>query len=358
MADTGRVLAQSVRAHVRYAQLLGESEYWTLLNLKSTSEITRFLQGTKGYETALAKFTPAHTHRNDFENAMHTAVIEETGIFINSLERGTHRNFLACMLGRFEAAQIKTAFRFLNSASPSKYVLRNLPGSDFNSSALNGCNSYSAVLEAIKDTKYYLPLAELAEKAAHGAEVSLFELETALDRFSEAELFNALQLLENDERELLAPLFGVRVDLVNLYTLHRCKCYYNMNTEEIMRMLIPAAYMVQPQEIKAMADCPEDERQAYFKNKFPAYFKLFEDIPAMPDRELRLETAIRRSSCTEALKLFKKAPPGFHTTVSYLILKLHETGDLTRILEYVRYGCNPRTAAKYLARSFDFGGVS
>ncbi len=353
MAAAGRVLAQAVRAHVRYAQLLSVSEYWTLLNLKSTSEITRFLQGTKGYENTLADFVPAHTHRNGFENAMHTAVIEETGTFIKSLASGAHKNFLACMLGRFEAAQIKTAFRFLDSDYPSKNALRNLPCSDVDFSALDGCDSYAAVLEALKGTKYYAPLAELAEKLARGAEISLFELETALDRFSEAELFSALQLLDDDERELLAPLFGVRVDLVNLYTLHRCKCYYNMNTEEIMRMLVPAAYMVQPEDIKAMSDCPADESQIYFKNKFPAYFKMFEDVPAISDRELRFETAIRRCSRTEALKLFKKAPPGFHTITGYLMLKLHETGDLTKILEYVRYGCNPRTAAKYLARILD-----
>ncbi len=353
MAASGRVLAQAVRAHVRYAQLLGDSEYWTLLNLKSTSEITRFLQGTKAYEGVFANFVPAHTHRSDFECALHLAMAEETAVFVNSLDSGAHKSFLACMLGRFEAAQIKTVFRFLNSGFPSKAVLRQFPCFDVDFSALDGCDSYAAILEALKGSKYYEILAEPAAKLAQGTEVSLFNLETAIDRFSEAELFGALQLLDKDEQKLLAPLFGVQVDLVNLYTLHRCKCYYSMAAEDILRMLIPAEYLVKSEDIRAMADCSEDERQLYFKDRFPAYFKMFEDVPEVSDRELRLETAIRRCSCGEALRLFKKGPPGFHTIVSYLMLRLHETEDLTKILEFVRYECSPRTSAKYLAHILD-----
>jgi V/A-type H+-transporting ATPase subunit C len=51
-----------------------------------------------------------------------------------------------------------------------------------------------------------------------------------------------------------------------------------------------------------------------------------------------------------ALKIFQKGSPGFHTAMSYFILKSHELDDVIRIIEAVRYDYDRRNAANYLIR--------
>ena len=347
----------AIRAHVRYSRMLSADDCWTMLNLKSTAEITEFLKGTSAYEKPLETTISATAHRNDLEKALRSALLEEAGIFMSKLNAGARRKFFMDWMSWFETEHLKNIFRWMKTGHIDKSELIKIPGSDIVYEDLLKCTSYSELLDALRPTKYYRPLKDEFRKLTGHEADSLFGLETALDHFVEAQVMYDLADLNEEERALLTPLFGSRIDLTNLYTLHRCKWYYNMLTEEILSMLIPASWKVKPKDIKIMANAPSrDERYVYFKEHFPVYGQLFDMTRHKPDRELQLETLIRRYNYFEAQKLFKKGPPGFHTCVSYFMLKLHEIEDIVRIVEDVRYKHDPHVAAKYLIRPIEGRG--
>jgi len=357
----GRVIAMGVRSHVLYSHLLSADECWTLLNLKSTAEITEFLKGTDGYKDHLALLISATAHRIDLENAVRSAVLSEAEVFLTYLSAGPRRKFFADWLCWFESEHLKNIFRWIRSRRVDRDTMRSrlfhVPGSTLPYEKLLNSNNYSDLLEALRNTKYYAPLRDVVKHLIKGEDTSLFSTELAIDNFVETELYNDLKNLQEDERATLTPIFGTRIDLLNLCNFHRCMWYYNMILEETLTRMLPVKYKVQTQDLRDMAKGTTwEDRFTRLASKFPVYAKIFTDALQQPDAELILETSIRQFNYVQSIRAFKKGTPGFHTAISYFLLKLHEVEDIIRIIEDVRYGVEPHVAARYLIRPIISGG--
>ena len=355
----GSATALGVKAHVLYSQLLKAEEYWALLGLNSTAEIAAFLKQTTGYKDQLETLLPAKVHRIDLENAVRSSILAEADSFLFYL-LGVWRKFFLDWLSWYESEQLKSIFRWIHSKRLDRDMMRQhlfrVPGSKLPYEALLNCRDYKEVLETLCDTKYYKVLREPVRRLING-ESSLFSLELAIDNMVEMDLYNDIKKLPADERKVLEPLFGSRVDLLNLYHFHRCMWYYNMTIEETISRMLPVKYKVKAHHLREMAKGPSwEERIALMEEYFPTYGKIFREALAEDDKELALEMCIKRYNYLKALSILRNGVPGFHTAIAYFMLKDHEVTDIIRMIEDVRYDYDRRSAAQYLIRPIINGG--
>ncbi|MCL2684411.1 MAG: V-type ATPase subunit, partial [Synergistaceae bacterium] len=172
-----------------------------------------------------------------------------------------------------------------------------------------------------------------------------------LDISADLSLYKALKKLECAERDRLLPIFGVRADLVNLYILYRAIEFYSMTPEETLNRLLPSRFRVTMPILRELVRAESGHDVAdMITRRFPKYAGLFSS--AMDDESpcLSMERNIKRYVYLQASRVFGGGPPGFHTAVSYYVLKEYEITDIIRIIEYVRYGHDRRNAAEYLTR--------
>ena len=185
----------------------------------------------------------------------------------------------------------------------------------------------------------------------------LFSLEMAIDNMVEIDIYNDIKRLPPDEQKILEPLFGSRIDMLNLYNFHRCMWYYNMTIEETISRMLPVKYKVKTHHMREMArGTGWEERIGIMEEFFPTYGKIFRESLEQDDKELALEMAIKRFNYLKALSILRNGVPGFHTAIAYFMLKDHEVTDIIRIIEDVRYGYDRRSAAQYLIRPIINGG--
>ncbi|KEJ93504.1 V-type ATPase subunit [Synergistes jonesii] len=360
MSFHGPATALGVKAHVLYSQLLKADEYWALLDLNSTAEIAAFLKHTEGYKDRLETLIPEKAHRVALENALRSSVLREAETFLFYLQ-GAPRKFFIDWLSWYEAEHLKSVFRWLRSKRADRDSLRehlfHVPGSQLPYETLLNCRNYNELLEALNGTKYYSVLREPVRRIMNG-ESALFQLELAIDNLVETALYNDIKSLPTKERTVLAPLFGSRVDLLNLYNLHRCAWYYKMTVEETITRMLPVRYKVKTHHMREMARdlMPQEERLRMLETLFPVYGKIFRDALERDDKELALEMSIKRFNYLKALAILRSGVPGFHTAIAYFILKDHEISDIIRMIEDVRYDYDRRSAAQYLIRPILTGG--
>jgi V/A-type H+-transporting ATPase subunit C len=205
--------------------------------------------------------------------------------------------------------------------------------------------------DALRNTQYHHVLAEPLRRLHAKEEHSLFPLEMALDISLELSQYKALKKLETSDKNRLMSIFGVRVDLFNLSVLYRATQFYDMTPEETLNRLLPVRFRVTMPFLRELVRAESGEAITdMLKGRFPQYAELFASALGDEHTQLSLERNIKRHIYSQAARVFGDGPPGVHTAVAYYILKEFEITDITRIIEYVRYGHDRRAAADYLTK--------
>lgn len=358
ISNHGQATAIGVKSHVLYSRLLTAADYWTMLNMDSVNGIIDFIRGTDGYCSHLETLPP-DAHRIDVESAIRSSLLNEALAFLSYLS-GAERKLFIDWLGYYEADHLKSIFRWIRSRRLDRDTLRkrlvSIPGSKLSYDLLLNSRNYSEALEALRDTKYYKVVREPVRRLLSG-ETSLFPLELAIDNLAETDIFNDLNNMARRDSIKLESLFGTRLDLMNLYHFHRYIWYFHMSLEETLSRMLPIKYRIKTHHLREMFKGGNwEERLDVFGDSFPAYAEIFRGALRQPDYELALETAINRAIYLKAVSVFQTGSPGFHTAMSYFILKSQEINDIIRIIEYVRYDYDRRSAAAYLVRPITLGG--
>lgn len=356
----GQATAAGVKSHVLYSRLLSVADYWNLLNLNTTTEISNFLRETEGYKKALAHLSVEHVPRVDLQNAVKTTVRRAGRAFLPYLSGTMYRLFTNC-LAWYEAEELKNIFRWLRSrrlsADEMRQKLSYLDCSKISYRDLINSSNFEEAHEKLKGSNYYNILKEPVRKLMKG-EKSLFSLELAIDNLVECEICKSLNELPLGEKKLLEPIFGTRLDLLNLYHFHRCSVYYHMTIEEILSQMLSVSYKVKFHHLREMAKGGSWQGHLeILKELFPVYAEIFSAALDHSDRELALEMSIERFKYKMNLSLFQSGSPGFHTSMAYFLLKAQEVDDIIKMIENVRYGYSRDDSAAYLIRPITGGGV-
>jgi V/A-type H+-transporting ATPase subunit C len=336
-----------------FGRLLSEDDYWNFLGSDTVSEIGEKLRDTV-YGEALSSL-PEAPHRYDLEKAVTGALFTEAESFLYYVNNPRDKFFKA-LIYRHEADNLKSVFRYIVSGRTNRDGLRQRlyvsKHSRIPYDNILSCRDFNELSDALRGTRYYKVLSEPLRRLHSGEERSLFPLETALDIFVEMSLYKALKKLETPERNSLLPIFGINADLYNIYILYRALKFYDLTPEEILSRLLPVRFRITMNILRGLVRVGSgDDIPGVIKERFPVYAELLSSALEDESAQLALERNIKRYIYGQARKVFSSGMPGFHTAVSYHILKKYEIADLIRIIECVRYGHDRYKAAAYLTRS-------
>ena len=354
----GETISVGVKARVLFSRLLTTEEYWSLLGSDTVGEIAQKLRGTS-YEASLVTL-PSDPHRYDIEAEIKTDLLKEAGGFLIHLSDPRDRFFR--MWARWhEAENLKSIFRHIAAGRVDRDDLRRrlytIESSKVAYENVLSARDFVELSDALRGSPYFRVLEDPLKRLASGEEHSLFPLEMALDSFVELSLFKAMKKLETDERDRLAPIFGSRIDLYNLYILYRAVTFYSMTPEETLNRLLPVRHKIGISFFREAVRAESMERVIeMLKVSFPVYADLMIGALSEDEPQLRLERDIKRYIYIQAQRVFGSGSPGFHTAMGYFVLKESEISDIIRIIEYVRYGHDRRKAAEYLIRPITSGG--
>jgi V/A-type H+-transporting ATPase subunit C len=345
-------MAVGVKAHVLFSRLLSVDDYWNFLSSDTVTEIGQKLRGTS-YEDALETM-PSDPHRHDLESAIKNTLMIQAESFLYHMSSPRDKFFKA-LIRRHEADNLKSVFRYITSGRTNRDELRRRlymsKQSRISYDNVLSSRDFMELSDALRNTQYYKVLAEPLRRLHTGEEHSLFPLEMALDIFIELSQFKTLKKLDLAEKNRLLPIFGIRIDLFNLYLLYRAIEFYNMTPEETLNRLLPVRFRVTMPILRELARAESGARITEgLKTRFPRYAEIFSSASGDEHPQLSLERNVKRYIYNQARHVFGDGPPGFHTAASYYILKEFEITDIIRIIEYVRYGHDRRNAASYLTR--------
>ena len=352
-SDRGATAAMGIKAHVLYSRLLKGEDYYALLKCNSIAEIAAYLRSSESYGAAMQTIHAEHVHRIDLESAVRKSIMahaESMLFYMNGERRTIFRNWLDW----YDSENLKSLFRWIRSRRLSSEEMRQrlfpVPGSKIPYDMLLASRNFAEAHEALRDTKYYLPMEAAIGRLAEN-EQSLFSLELAIDNITESSVYKALLELSDPERTLLRSFFGTQIDLQNIYILVRCLLYYGMSLEETLSRLLPVKYKIKMRHLREIArGTTWEERLARLGEFSPLYAKIFGVGLETPDFELAMEISMKRFNYLKALKIFHTGPPGFHTAMAYCLLKAFELDDVIKMIEDVRYDYDRRSAAQYLIR--------
>lgn len=355
----GETVAIGVKAHVLFSRLLSSDDYWSLLGSDTVAEVADKLRANTSYRESLSTL-PLEPHRYDIEAAVKISLLKQAESFLIHLSN-PRDGFFRAWIALYEAENLKSIFRHILAGRMDRDDLRRrlyvIPGTKLSYDNILSARDFAELADALRGTPYYKVLSEPLKRLVTGEERTLFPLEIAVDMFVEIQLHKAMGKLEPHEAKALIPIFGTRIDLYNLYMLYRALTFYNLTPEETLNRLLPIRYKISLGFLRQAVRMESFEQMGeMLRGQFPAYADLLFGTLEQDEPQLVLERNIKRYIYMQAMKVFGGGTPGFHTAMSYFVLREFEITDLIHIIEDVRYGNDRRHAAEYLIRPITTGG--
>ena len=368
MLGGGGRIALSAKARVRRSELLSSKDFRALLEQPSVSAVAASLDATP-YGKALEGLSLNDVRRTELEFRLGTSVLREALTFRSYMGAG-YRRLLDLWLQVYDIEFLKDHFRRRFGADPTaaqeeERMFGLFP--DFRSTlldrnALLAARTTGAMLASIWDERLRAALKETLPVKDDGTEVSgedacrvSFALGMALDRDYFDSLYGAVLPVGGLEGRLLARLVGVRVDLVNLYWIYRCRRFFGLSPEQALATVTRSRYRADFDLLSRVAFSELSAWDGVLEGT--PYAGLFRSDEADPSlREAEVELHLCRTLRRVAGDVFRSGAPGWHNVGAYLMLKGFEVRDLITVIEAVRYDYDRRRVGRLLILNDLAGG--
>ena len=363
----GRV-AESAKAKVRRASLLGNDDFRILLELTSVGDIAVHL-GKGAYAQILKGFALEDMHRSELEFLLGSSILAESVNFRHYADQ-SDKKLLDLWLEYFDIILFKNHFRLKlgtvvwdRNLSPDRMldIVADYHLTLIDKDKLLSGNSLKDIIMSVKNDDLRAALFEAVPgrenvSVTQGAELQKagFNIGMTLDRYYFNNLCAAVAGLGGTEGRLLRMLAGTRVDLINIYWIYRARRFFNMLPEEALTLIIKARYHADFNLLTQVAFAePHALGAALSGTPYARVFETDDGYAVMSDaalREVVIERNIYRFLFAVAEHVFLSGSLGFQNVAAYLILKELEVRDLVAVTEAVRYGFDKSKTAMFLVR--------
>ena len=360
-------MAESVKARVRRASLLGNDDFSRLLELTSVSEIAVYL-GKSFYASILKGFTLEEMHRSELEFLLRLSILAE-GVSFSHYAGRNDKKLLDLWLEYFDIMLFKEHFRLETGEWSHHLSLDKMLDmvavfhlTLIDKEKLISGSSLKDVIMAVRNENLRAHLFDAVSRRENmymtrGAEFqkTVFETGMILNRYYFNNLYTAVAGLGGTEGRLLRMLIGTRVDLMNIYWIYRARRFFNMSPEEALTLIIKARYHADFNLLTQVAFAePHAMAAALSGTPYERVFDLNSSNadPSNPALcEVAIERNIYRLLFEAAERVFLSGSLGFQNVAAYLILKEFEVRDIVVVTEAIRYGVDKSKIDMLLVRS-------
>ena len=342
----GNLLAYSgttTKIRAIQSRFFTQDDYRELAAQKSVPDAVAYIKKHPGYQELFANMDEATLHRNEIEKILTNAVyvdFQKIYRFATIHQRG----FLDMYFKRYEVAILKRCMRMVFDHRDFKLDLSLFYNffekhSDLDLNKLAKSRTIEELVANLKGSIYY----ERLNRLSSIEHPTLFDYEMALDIYYFSWLWkNKNKALKKDALRSFMDAYGVKMDLLNIRWIYRCKKYYHMTNAEIYALLIPVQYHLKKTDIRDMVEAPTlDEFEAVVKKGYYAkHYPQFMDTP--------LDSAYNNIRDFVQHKNASQNPYSVATIIAFLYSKEHEISKLTIALECIRYGLSPSETLEYI----------
>lgn len=329
------------------AKLLTDEDFENIIHLSNVPEAIEYLKEKPAYAKYIGQMDASLYHRRHVEKILTQSLYDDyTRIFrFAGIEQ---KKFLKSYWKRYEVDLINYCLRIVFNHYDVPFDIDYKKEifdkySQLSVSRLVTSGNINELVENLKGSEYYEPLARLKESGA----ATLYDYDLALELYYFTTFWRKeKRLLKGKEKELFVKDYGTKSDLLNLQWIYRAKKYYHMLPPDIYALTIPIHYRIPEEEFRRLVDAPTVEE---FLNKA---------AETRYGNSLRLgESSMPEQRMKEILKglyvaQMRTNPYSVASINTYLFLKEEEIDKLTTALECIRYGLSSREISGYL------GGVN
>lgn len=320
------------------AHLLTTEDYERIASCPNVREIVIFLKGHPSYAPVLEELDPDNMRREAFERMILRSVFRDFAKIAHFLDR-QHKDLLTVFSVEYELRLLNNVIRSIfnryseqTDLSVYRPMYEGSPNFDFDK--VIKAKDMDSLIAALDGSPYQQPLMKIRAMADSP---TLFDYETAINRFHFSYYFDALKKIDDSaEKDVLLEIRGSEIDMLNIIWIYRSKAFYSLSAKEITDFLIPAYHKLKPRQVAMMAAAASAEEvlSMVAETRYGKSLDISE-----PDK---LESASKAYINRLNARIRREHPYSFAVIGAYAYDKKAEVDRIVRITESVRYGYDPK----------------
>lgn len=326
------------------SRLLKEEDYHAIASMRLVTDVISYLKENKAYRDLLSRMDDSLYHRGNIEKVLIQSLYDDyTRLYRFSNQK--QREFLKLFLKRYEVDLINHCLRIVFHHYKYTFDLDYKKPffdrySDLNIDRLVTSGNIHDLVENLKDTEYYVPLARIRNSGAK----ELFDYDLALNLYYFSTMWKKGKgILSKKDLAMFTKNLGTEIDCLNLQWIYRAKKYYRLAGPDIYTMLIPIQYRLSGEQFKALVEAPSVEGFLHLLNDGTSYGKKYQF-----DEEHRVEDMTGQWLTHLYDTAYRKNPYSVASLSTYLYLKEKEINTITTALECIRYGLTENETLRYM----------
>lgn len=232
--------AVASKAKSMYSRHLTDVQYDELLKRRSVNDVLTYLKSETAYSDALEDVKTTNIHRGELEQLLNEEAYERAAKLIHYAPK-KDLEFYSLGVRTLEIRLILTKVGLLNSESHENYDM-DLPSylaksASFNIYGLLSIDSYEALCEYLRHTRYYDVLIDHMPDEDGKVDINLLEYDLKRMNYHYSEDVIKKCFKGQKQKDLLTILY-TRIELENITKIYRLKRYFNVPKEIIEASLI------------------------------------------------------------------------------------------------------------------------
>lgn len=333
------------KARAMYGKCLKDTDYQSLTECKTVSEIAAYLKQRTNYSAVLSGLNENEIHRGQLEPVLRQNIYFD----VFALSRYALEDTLAFsdfIISKMEIEQIIRCLMLVNIGKAEEYVY-SMPlsldkFSKISLKALASVRSYDDMMSVLKGTWYYSVV--LGFRPKDNSKINITELEIALENKNYSKVIETMGEGKNKgDRKELRDIFSAMLDFENMSRIIRLKKYYDFTPEQIMPMLIPYGKLSN----KMLSElCSAENVSEIFELSRTTYLGRLMSKLQYNDPTQMTDVMIY-TYCRHHLRL---SPNPTIVMISYVYLREIELKNIINLIEATRYGIPADEKSKLLIK--------
>jgi len=312
-----------------------------ILELTSVEDVHHYLLEQPKYKDLFEYADENKTaHRSQLELLLSFSYFDDF-LKIYNFANGKQRQILNFLFEKFEIDIIKKCLTCMHLNKP---VLDLNGFSNFfnkhscvNFDALCKSKSINEFVDILSNTPYYSLFRSMNEQGIS----NIYEYKTQLDIMYYKRLWKQKKSIKcKTSQNIFLEICGVDIDMQNLINMYRLKKHYNLEPEQIEKLIIPIRYKLKKEQLKALINTDTIEEfigvfnQTYYKR---AGFS----FDTIEESHFEVLNRVYKNN-------LRKHPSSIANVLYYFFTRSNEIKALTTILECVRYNIKPKSINNYV----------
>ncbi len=327
------------------SNLFKDEEWSELAHCNSVAEAFSYLQKQPNYAQLFADLDPANVHRGEIEWLLNFSTYEDFTKIVHFAQK--HQSeYLDLYFIRYEIITLKRYMRIILDPRQSSTV--SVLENDFerhskiNTKLVADSSNLEEFINKLSGTKYFDVLTRVKTTFPNP---TLFDYEMALDMYYFSSFWEQKdKIFTKSENEFITRSYGIRIDLLNLLWIYRCKAYYTVSNTAIYTFLLPINYKLKKDNIKQLVEAQSAKEVIEIANKtyYGKKHTFTTDTTLESQCEKIIDDVIRKD--------YKNNPYSLACITAYFHFRNSESAKIITALECIRYGYPPETVMEYIKR--------